>query len=70
MKFTKNDMVYIIVLLTLYLTIFLLKRETPIPINKLNECIILFMVVLLYNISNVLSFCLCFMYLLNKYLNT
>lgn len=70
MKFTKHDMVYIIVLITLYLTIFLLKQETPIPINKLNECIILFMVVLLYNINHVLSFCLCFMYLLNKYLNT
>ena len=70
MKFTKNDMGYIIVLLTIYLTIFFLKQETPIPINKLNECIILFLVVLLYNINNVLSFCLCFMYLLNKYLNT
>lgn len=70
MKITKNDMVYIIVLITLYLTIFLLKHEKPIPINKLNECIILFLVVLLYNINNVLSFCLCFMYLLNKYLNT
>lgn len=70
MKLTKQDIVYIIILITLYLSIFLLKQEKHIPLNKINECILLFVIVLLYNINHIFSFCLCFIYLLNKYLNT
>jgi len=65
MKLTNQDIVYIIILITLYLVIFLLKQETYIPLNKINECIVLFIIVLLYNINHMFSFCLCFIYLLN-----
>ena len=70
MKFTSKDIVYIIIIITLYLCIFLLKHDKPIPLNKINEFISLFVIVLLYNITPVCSFCLWFVYLLNKYINT
>lgn len=70
MKFTSKDIVYILIIITLYLCIFLLKHGEPIPLNKINEFIILFVIVLLYNINPVSSLCVWFIYLLNKYINT
>ena len=69
MNFNKNDINYIITLFTLCVCVKMLKTKQQIEIDKQTEVIILFSIVLTYNIHEILSFCLFFVYLLNKFSN-
>ena len=69
MNFNKNDINYIITLFTLCICVKMLKDRKKIEINKLTEIIILFSIVITYNINNILSFCLFFVYILNNFSN-
>ena len=69
MTLSKKDLVYIIIPFTLYLILFLFKNEESIEFNKLKEAIMLFLIVISFNVHPMISFCLYLIYLLNKHIN-
>lgn len=69
MTLSKKDLVYIIIPFTLYLILFLFKNEESIEFNKLKEAIMLFVIVIVFNVHPMISFCLYLLYLINKHIN-
>lgn len=69
MNLSNKDLVYIIIPITLYLILFLFKTEESIEFNKLKEAIMLFVIVIAFNVHPMISFCLYLIYLLNKHIN-
>jgi len=69
MTLSNKDLVYIIIPFTLYLILFLFKNEESIEFNKLKEAIMLFVIVIAFNVHPMISFCLYLIYLLNKHIN-
>ena len=69
MTLSKKDLVYIIIPFTLYLILFLFKNEESIEFNKLKEVIMLFVIVIVFNVHPMISFCLYLLYLINKHIN-
>jgi len=62
----KYDINYIIILFTIFFSVVILKKEWEIKINKLIEMLFLFLVTVIYNINDYLSYSMIFLYLLYK----